>query len=475
MALTKATFSMVEGATVNVLDFGADPTGSVDSYQAFRDAIDSLTSGGVVSVPDGNYKITQPIVFGSSNRSIAVQGYSARFPYQGDAKGSVITPDGTFPSARGLFEFTGTGSVSNDRTGQIKISDITVAGNSSLENAVWLKSARNVYFERCHFTASLPIRFTPTLTFIDFVRFTDCFVQASGGAGEAVKIEYTTSGDLAVTNVIFDGGWLLGGKTGGSCVYIDNVEGVEFRGTYFDSGNPAKTTVIVDSSSSLRASRPVMFFNILAEFVGTFLQVKGQGPNIVGIEGLRTLPSTATGYPLISLDGTGPHRVTMKNARLSSVGSGDPVVATTNNNARLLAEGQYLITASVYSSGAVSIANGGAGSNFSFDSEYYDLYSLHDNATNPSRVYLPFSGKWEIQYQTKWDTNTSGIRLTRIKLSGTDVPNSETIVGGTSRSTTACIQVDATGGNFAELYVYQDSGGALDLSYASMTVRYLGG
>ena len=30
MALTKATFSMIKGASANVLDFGADPTGVAD-------------------------------------------------------------------------------------------------------------------------------------------------------------------------------------------------------------------------------------------------------------------------------------------------------------------------------------------------------------------------------------------------------------------------------------------------------------
>jgi len=194
----------------------------------------------------------------------------------------------------------------------------------------------------------------------------------------------------------------------------------------------------------------------------------------VAIDGLRTLPSTATGQPLISLDGTGPHRVSLKNARLSSVGAGDPIVATTNSNARLYAESPYLVTASVYTSAAISIANGGGGAQVPFDSEYYDIYSLHDNVTNNTRINLPFTGKWEIQYQTKWATNTSGTRITRLKLSGVDVPTSEIITSGTSRSSNATIQVNATGGNYVELYVYQDSGGALNLNYAAITAKYIG-
>jgi len=39
MSLTKATYSMIDGAPVNVLDFGADPTGATDSTTAIQAAI----------------------------------------------------------------------------------------------------------------------------------------------------------------------------------------------------------------------------------------------------------------------------------------------------------------------------------------------------------------------------------------------------------------------------------------------------
>lgn len=77
MALTKATYSMIDGASVNVLDYGADPTGTADSTAAIQAAVDYLISiaptlqvGGstvepaftanpnlVVYFPTGKYKI----------------------------------------------------------------------------------------------------------------------------------------------------------------------------------------------------------------------------------------------------------------------------------------------------------------------------------------------------------------------------------------------------------------------------------
>lgn len=63
MSLTKATYSMVRGAPVNVLDFGADNTGVSDSYAAIQSAIDSIPSGGEVYFPKGTYLVSQSILF----------------------------------------------------------------------------------------------------------------------------------------------------------------------------------------------------------------------------------------------------------------------------------------------------------------------------------------------------------------------------------------------------------------------------
>jgi len=70
MSLTKVTYSMIHGAVVNVLDFGADPTGATASQSSIQAAIDSITSG-VVFIPKGTYLITAPIV---TKNNITIQG-----------------------------------------------------------------------------------------------------------------------------------------------------------------------------------------------------------------------------------------------------------------------------------------------------------------------------------------------------------------------------------------------------------------
>jgi len=60
MSLTKATYSMIQGAAYNVLDFGADPTGVASSVTAFNN---SVANGGTVYVPSGTYKLDGKVTF----------------------------------------------------------------------------------------------------------------------------------------------------------------------------------------------------------------------------------------------------------------------------------------------------------------------------------------------------------------------------------------------------------------------------
>ena len=68
MSLTKVSYSMIEGAPINVLDFGADPTGVADSTSAFNDA---LAAGTNIYVPSGTYKITS---ISMPNKQVIVSG-----------------------------------------------------------------------------------------------------------------------------------------------------------------------------------------------------------------------------------------------------------------------------------------------------------------------------------------------------------------------------------------------------------------
>jgi hypothetical protein len=71
MALTKATYSMIQGAPVNVLDFGAVGDGVTDNTTAIQAAIDACPNGGCVYIPNGTFKITDALII---NKAMTIQG-----------------------------------------------------------------------------------------------------------------------------------------------------------------------------------------------------------------------------------------------------------------------------------------------------------------------------------------------------------------------------------------------------------------
>lgn len=63
MSLTKVTYSMIDGAPVNVLDYGADDTGSTSSTSAFNAAIAVQNPA---YIPSGTYKTDTAVDAGSN-------------------------------------------------------------------------------------------------------------------------------------------------------------------------------------------------------------------------------------------------------------------------------------------------------------------------------------------------------------------------------------------------------------------------
>jgi hypothetical protein len=70
MSLTKVSYSMIQGAVVNVLDFGADNTGATSASTAIQNAINSISSG-VVFIPKGTYLISASI---TTKDGVIIQG-----------------------------------------------------------------------------------------------------------------------------------------------------------------------------------------------------------------------------------------------------------------------------------------------------------------------------------------------------------------------------------------------------------------
>jgi hypothetical protein len=59
MSLTKVSYSMIQGAVANVLDYGADPTGVASSQAAF---VAAFATGNAIYIPRGTYLVTGNLV-----------------------------------------------------------------------------------------------------------------------------------------------------------------------------------------------------------------------------------------------------------------------------------------------------------------------------------------------------------------------------------------------------------------------------
>ena len=87
MALTKVTNSMIDGAPVNVLDFGAVGDGVTDDSAAFAAAIASVASTGKkIYAPACVYKLSQSFITTGDLR-IEGDGDSTVFDWSGTVTG----------------------------------------------------------------------------------------------------------------------------------------------------------------------------------------------------------------------------------------------------------------------------------------------------------------------------------------------------------------------------------------------------
>lgn len=98
MSLTKVSYSMIAGATANIVDFGADPTGSAPSNQAIQDAVDSGAKS--IFIPPGTFKITAPINIPTNTGADAIRIFGA------GKQQSILQASGTFKTIINIGDMT---------------------------------------------------------------------------------------------------------------------------------------------------------------------------------------------------------------------------------------------------------------------------------------------------------------------------------------------------------------------------------
>jgi len=285
MSLTKATYSMISGSTVNAFDFMTPAmiadvqarTGLIDTTAAIQAAINSLSTGGVVRLPKGKYLTTAKLVlttgvsligdgqFGNNNNAYDQGCTTILGRHNGTAILSLVGavsctvsdlclmtdgPANPWPETGLLLGRNTTASA-----GYHKIIRVAVYGNFTAANVYSIASEDN-YWEDLN-----------------------CWNYALGGAknvfytsignsvGSGVTEPLVTSSNLDNAFVRF---WFTNNNpnTDASCIYLDNAEGMgswSFYGGYCTAAGGSYVTINNGAIDGLSALGPFTFVGFNGE------------------------------------------------------------------------------------------------------------------------------------------------------------------------------------------------------------------
>ena len=97
-----------------------------------------------------------------------------------------------------------------------------------------------------------------------------------------------------------------------------------------------------------------------------------------------------------------------------------------------------------------------------FGSERYDTHGMHSGSVNVTRITAMVAGKYAIGGNVEWDQSPNGSRYIGILVNGTTLL-SVVEHGPTAEAMATLADYQFAVGEYAELVVYQDSGGGLNV------------
>lgn len=282
MALTKVSYSMIDGAAINVLDYGAVGDGVNDDTSAFIAAIAALTAGTateVLYIPAGNYKLTGTLALPTYTKNITVYAYGAllNFSTLGVNANAIQTngivnpnsqtfrwfggliagPDGTTGTGVGLLLFPNTNV---DYMWNTTLRDVVIQGfgvglqifavaNSQIEDSVFFFNGKNIDIQTL-------------VGGVDSISFINCMIRNSqvsygvdihsgtgnefrncrfiGNAAYGLAINPNTA-NAFIADLLIDGCYFEGNDTGaiqqlGAVSLANDSQNTTIRNSVFVSG-----------------------------------------------------------------------------------------------------------------------------------------------------------------------------------------------------------------------------------------------
>ena len=242
MALTKAHNRMIEGAAVNVKDFGAKGDGTTDDTTAIQAAIDSITTGNVY-VPSGTYKITDSISIGDNKGIIgnSLNSSIIEFDYSTTGK-PILDVSGLFITVKELQLKYSSLPPSTDTNA------FCIAFDDFDGNTAW-STFENIYLHQCfggigENSSSTANIFNNVFVNVNIRNFTGWAFQIDNAANSGQTIE-----QLYINNNWDRGSGLVANDCLGLFEYQGGVHGV-IDTINFEFANPSSSTPIILSSDN---------------------------------------------------------------------------------------------------------------------------------------------------------------------------------------------------------------------------------
>lgn len=376
MALTKVSYSMVTGAPINVLDYGADASGVADSTSAIQAAFTAAASASQevsaleVVFPAGTYKVSSSITISAQNIYVSGIGIARIEP-------TVLTGASTYT----IFNLTGS-------AGRVTIKDLTFYMFGS--NCIAI-GATNMWRQAT----------------ID-----NCYV-VGGATGFDLAVSSSDKWGITINKCRFndcDYGirWILGGQTGQvrDCLFFNTVTqdlrvvggnaGAEFlvEGCVFESGGVTRPTAFyfdsVDEITFIGCQAERLFYDSGA--TGASADYQFQLVNSTAtVDGCRfwggnwgsVAPGNSRQYGMY-LDNSS---VTFRNSRLYSF---TEYALNGVNNSRVFCDIQSRLDYRVGGDIVVNTTNN-LGANLVYDGAF-EKFKAAGTGTIPFSWVLPFGG-----------------------------------------------------------------------------------
>jgi hypothetical protein len=283
MALTKPTFSMIEGAYFNALDYGAVGDGSTDSASAIQAAIDDMSAGDTLIVPaQSSYYIVD-----ASNTSEAIQvNKSINIIIDGEIRSTSSTsqanPATIFYVTADNVMFGGSGKLRGPGT-----YSYTVTPTDEYASLIYVFDANNTTIKNLHFVNAPQAGIYVASS--NFLTVTDCtftggptFATITGQHNHANIYSYSGGNNWLISNNVFE----YDTATNGSAVqHILNSTNTVPE-SWVVSGNsffsPHEHCTYLYLNNSVIADNVFRYTNLAVEQQGSALKMGGDYNTITG-------------------------------------------------------------------------------------------------------------------------------------------------------------------------------------------------